>query len=310
MTLSAIRYDALDYLRIFGAFGIVLFHGAQDTLVRQIGYSGLIIFVLISIFVSLQNQSNKSIAQFIVSRTPRILVPWLFWFFVYGIINIIIGKPFLPGGGITFSALLAGTNIILWYLPFIFLMSIIAFVYDQTSENITFIRKYRLIPFLVLSILSLISTPVWRPWSLSLGNPWAQWFHALPAVFIGMTLAYLHNHSSHKYKMSLYASIIILTSVWLIMIGQFDGVAIPYLVGTILFIVSIFVIHTSQNNGILMNISNSAYGIYLIHPIVYGVEYKLGFSENAALPVITFVLSLLIILMAKRIPIGFVQKVI
>lgn len=310
MTLSAKRYDALDYLRIFGAFGIVLFHGAQVALVRQIGYSGLIIFILISIFVSIQNHSKNSILQFIVSRISRIVLPWLFWFFVYGIINIIIGKPFLPDDGNIFSAILSGTNIILWYLPFIILMSIMAVVCDQALENIEFVKKYKLVPFLVLSILSLISTPVWRPWSLSLGNPWAQWFHALPAVFIGITLAYLHNHSSHKYKMSLYASIIILTSIWLIMIGQFDGVAIPYLVGTILFIASIFVIHTSQNNGILMNISNSAYGIYLIHPIVYGVEYKLGFSENAALPVITFVLSLLIILMAKRIPIGFVQKVI
>ena len=310
MTISAKRNYALDYLRIFGAFGIVLFHGAQDVSVRQIGYAGLIIFILISIVVSIQNHSKKSISQFIVSRTSRILLPWLFWFFVYGFINIIIGKSFLPGAKNTFSALLAGTNIILWYLPFIFLMSITAFVYDQALENIACVKKYRLIPFLVLSILSLISTPMWRPWSLDLGMPWAQWFHALPAVFIGMALAYLHNHFPYKLRILLFASIMILTSIWLIMNGQYNGVAIPYLFGLILFLASIFTIRTSQNNRMLMDISNSAYGIYLIHPIVYGIECKLGFAANVMLPVLTFVLSLIIILMAKRIPIGFVQKVI
>jgi peptidoglycan/LPS O-acetylase OafA/YrhL len=303
------RNYAFEYLRIIGILGIIFFHGAQILLIRQIGYSGLIIFILVSIYLSSTQNTEEHIKKYIAKRAARILVPWLFWFIVYGLLNIINDKKFLPEG-LGVSSVLAGTNIILWYLPFIFLMSIVAFVYNHASEHNAFVRKYIMLLLGVLSILSLLSTPIWRPWSLSIGNPWAQWCHALPAVFIGMTLAYLHKHSSDKVRTLLYAGIIIMASIWLIMLGQYNGVGVPYVVGTILFLSAMFETGYQNSNQVLMSISNCSYGIYLIHPVVYGIEDRLGLPENAALPVMTFVLSLLIILMAKRMPIGFVQKVI
>ena len=208
--------------------------GAHVQSVRQIGYSGLIIFVLISIYFSVpQRSKERNILRH--PRAARLLVPWLFWFFIYGIINTIMGKSLLPGGGIRLIALLAGTNIILWYLPFIFLMGIIAFAFDQVSEDIAFVRKYRLIPFAALSLLSLICTPLLRPWSLSLGNPWAQWFHAAPAVVFGLTMRYLIEQHSGHLRASLFAGIIVLISIWLILIWEYNGVGIPYLLGVLLF---------------------------------------------------------------------------
>jgi surface polysaccharide O-acyltransferase-like enzyme len=304
------RNFAFDYLRIIGIFGIVFFHGAQEQLTRQIGYSGLIIFILISINLSVLRDRERNISKYIATRATRLLVPWLFWFTVYGLQNIARDKSFLPEGH-AFNVVLAGTNIILWYLPFLFIVLIITAFYDNKAQTHSIFKTCTLYFVPILSIILLISTPIWRPWSLELGYPWAQWFHAAPAVLIGIALVSLTRQYQGHLRVSLYSGIIVLISLWLILIGNYNGVGIPYLLGVLLFSSHLYwKSNAEQNHALLLKISDCTFGIYLIHPLVSGMEYKMGFPETAALPVMTFVLSLTIILIIKNIPIHCVQKVI
>jgi membrane-bound acyltransferase YfiQ involved in biofilm formation len=103
--------------------------------------------------------------------------------------------------------------------------------------------------------------------------------------------------------------IIILISTWLTLSGQWLG--IPYLFGILLFVTAVYLkFDISSHSKIIMTISNYTYGIYLIHPLIYSIEKKIGFSDNFIVPFLTYALSLLIIAIANKIPGPFIKKII
>jgi len=297
----------LEILRIISCFGIVLLHGADGSLVKDIGFSCLIIFMLISSYLLIP---QKNYSSFFSKRVDRLMIPWLFWFFVYGLLHIINGTSFLPATGNIVSAILYGTRMHLWYLPFIFITSVIIVFYYNMVEQHSILKKYNWVIFMLLSIVILIISPLWRPWSSDLGVPWSQWFLIFPAVFIGLTISNMNHHSSNYWKIILYVIIIILISTWLTLSDQ-HNVGIRYLFGFIFFVSAIYLkFDISSHSKIIMKLSNCTYGIYLIHPLIYSIEKKLGFSDNFIVPFLTYSLSLLIIIIANKIPGPFIKKII
>jgi hypothetical protein len=295
----------LEILRIISCFGIVLSHGNDAMWAREFGNMSLVNFVLIS-FYFLSSQKNYS--SFFLKRVDRLLIPWIFWFFVYGLLHVINGMSFLYVEGDIFSAILNGTRMHLWYLPFIFITSIIIVFYYNIVEQRSIFKKYNLVFFMLLSIIFLLSMPLWRPWSLVLGVPWGNWFIVFPALFIGASLTNLNHHSSNYWKIILYVIIIILISTWLTLSGQWLG--IPYLFGILLFVTAVYLkFDITRHSTIIMKLSNCTYGIYLIHPLIGTIGDKLGFSENLS-PYLTYALSLLIIIIANKIPGPFIKKII
>jgi hypothetical protein len=297
----------LEILRIISAFGIVLLHGTDGALVKDIGFSCLIVFMLISAYLL---TPHKSYPIFIAQKATRLLVPWLFWFFVYGLLHIINGTPFLYVAGNIFSAVLNGTRMHLWYLPFLFITSVIIVFYYNMGERHSILTKYNLVIFALLSVITLIMSPLWRPWSVDLGAPWQAWFLMFPAVFIGITLANLNHRSSDCWKMLLYVIIIILISVLLILSGL-SVVGIRYLFGFLLFVAAIYLkCDITHHSKLIMTLSNCTYGIYLIHPLIYSLETKLGLSDGPFLPYLTYTLSLLITILVKKLPGPFIKRII
>jgi hypothetical protein len=296
----------LEILRIISAFGIVLSHGKYAIWAREFGNISLIIFVLISSYF-LSPQKNYS--SFFSKRADRLLIPWLFWFVVYGLLHVMNGKSFLPVTGDIFSAVLNGSRMHLWYLPFIFITSvIIVFYYNMIEQRPTY-KKFNLIFLMLLSIILLFSMPLWRPLSLDLCKPWGNWFIAFPAVFIGASLANLNHPLSNYWKIILYLITIILISTWLTLSGQWLG--IPCLFGILLFVSALYLkFDITRYSKIIMLISNCTYGIYLIHPFIGSIEDKLGLPDNFILSFLTYALSLFIIIIANKIPIRFIKKII
>jgi hypothetical protein len=295
----------LEILRIISCFGIVLSHGNSAIWAREFGNISLIIFVFIAFYFL---SPQKYYSSFISKRANRLLIPWLFWFFVYGLLHIIKGTSFLPVTGNMFSAVLNGTRMHLWYLPFLFITSVIIVFYYNTVEQHSILRKYNLVFFMFLSIIFLFAMPLWRPWSLVLGVPWGNWFIVFPALFIGTTLANLKNKLSDYWKIILYMIIIILISTWLTLSGQWLGR--PYLFSILLFVTAIHLkFDITRHSNIIMKLSNCTYGIYLIHPLIGTIGDKLGFSQNLS-PYLTYALSLLVIILANKVPGPFIKKLI
>lgn len=297
----------LEILRIVSAFGIVLFHGADGPFVRDVGFTSLIIFALISSYLLIPQENFK---LFATKKTSRLLIPWLFWFLAYGLINILSGKFFLPVQNDIFSAILAGTKSHLWYLPFVFITSLsVVFYYNLTEHNVA-LKKFNLAVLVSLSIIILISSKLWRPWSLYQGAPWAQWFFTLPAVLIGATIFKLTAVSSGHRNIIIFAIAVVLITIWLIDSGL-RSVGVPYLLGFALFFSGTYVkFNTMINYKALITLSNCTYGIYLIHPLIYSIERKLGFSDTAVVPFVTYALSMLIILLINSVPIPLMKKII
>jgi surface polysaccharide O-acyltransferase-like enzyme len=300
------RNYSLEILRIISCFFIVFDHGNDADWAQKIGDLSLIIFVLLSAYFL---SPQKKYAPFFSKRVIRLLIPWIFWFFIYGLLHIMNGKSFLPVTGDIFSAVLNGTRMHLWYLPFIFIINVVLVFYYNVVEKSSILKKYNYILFILLSIAFLFSMPLWRPWSLELGVPWGGWFLALPAVFIGAVIANLKHLSSDYWKIILYVLIMLMISTWLTLSDQWLG--IPYLFSILLFVAAIFLkFDLANNREIIMKVSNCTFGVYLIHPLIYSIEKKIGFSGDFIMPFLTYALSLFIIILAHKIPVNFIKKII
>jgi len=139
---SGINYN-IEFLRIIGASGIICYHSSFPSC--RPGYAGLIVFILLSVYLLVSVQ-RKNIISLISRRAGRMIVPWFVFFIFYGFLNLINSKPFFPQPGI-FCSILAGSQIHLWYLPFIFLMGIPLFYVNRL------VWKYKKHALLILSML-------------------------------------------------------------------------------------------------------------------------------------------------------------
>ena len=79
---STQRNDSLELLRSVSAFGIVWFH-IVDAPARDIGYTGLVVFVLLSVALSQTSTSAVNLRQFALRRFRRLAPPWAFWCVIY-----------------------------------------------------------------------------------------------------------------------------------------------------------------------------------------------------------------------------------
>lgn len=284
----------IEFLRVLAVFGIIWFHSPHQLNGKVIAYSGLIIFILISVYY-LKKEKGR-IHQLIKKKANRLIKPWAFWFLIYGILNLFSSKSFLPES--TISAVLAGTKIHLWFLPFLFIVSVTFIIVQRTRINSIFADHF----ILIISIITLIAAPIWR---VDIERPWAQWFHAVPAVFIGITIS--NQNHFHKFMYCAYSVCIILISLLLIYMNL-SGVGVPYLIGFILFNLGLKIKKNIRINS-LLKMSKATFGIYLIHPIIFSINYKIGIQDYVA-AILTFVLSYLIIRSIQKLPFKITNKFI
>ena len=282
----------IELLRVISAFGIVWFHSGATG--NDIAYSGLIIFLVLSLYLAAQSTgAPKSVFH----RAKRLLVPWLVWFTFYGAINLARHRPFISFENGIVTGILTGPSTHLWYMPFIFIM-LLAFDW----------LRVRLSPRLIgyasaaLAIIVFITAYTWRPWSLQVGAPYAQFAHALNGVLTGVFLAYYFNLPKF------YRSVLLLVNLALAMylaILPMPGVGIPYLLAISLSAV-VLLYGRYQPKGINFNwLSECTLGIYLIHPFCFMIIYYFHIVDGAGVPLVVFVASTISVMLLKRVAPGF-----
>lgn len=248
-----IKRQDIELLRVFSALGIVWFH--SGVVGKDIAYSGLVVFLALSFYFAAQSTTApKSVLQ----RSKRLLLPWLVWFVFYGFVNLATHKSFFHiENGIIFG-ILSGTSIHLWYMPFIFIALVI---FDRIQER--FSPRTIAYASSVFAILIMGLAYVWRPWSLHVGAPIAQYAHALEGVFVGVFLA--HYFDLPKFDRSALLLVILALALYLTILPM-PGVGIPYLLA---IGISAAVLLANNNRAMGLNIgwlSECTLGIYLIHP--------------------------------------------
>ncbi|WP_124948703.1 acyltransferase family protein [Sulfuriferula thiophila] len=276
----------IELFRIISAFSIVWYH--SNVIGHEIAYGGLIIFLIISMYLA--GCSSYVAERPFLPRIKRWLTPWGIWFIVYGLVNIISHNPIIPlNNGFT-SGVLAGPSIHLWYMPFV-LACLLMF---------DIIRRYFIASHIawgagLLSILILGSTSIWRDTSIQLGYPIAQYAQALAAVVLGIFFAYARNIS--KQLQITLLLFIIATAIYVI---PYKGIGIPYLIGIFVGCILAFRILKIPSSLNFNIIAKNTLGIYFIHILILKTLVHSNTIHGIYLPVTTFFLSLLIIILLRR----------
>jgi peptidoglycan/LPS O-acetylase OafA/YrhL len=267
MSIHPTQFPAFDGLKVIAAFGIVWFH-TPHAIGREIGYAGLVIFLLISfIILNTRPQSNTTYLKYLQQRGKRLLLPWVFWSIFYGLIAMRQSYSFHE---FSLSGILTGTTIHLWYLPFAFLASFSVFTILKLTEKIS-TRLLVIIGTIVL-ILWLIVYPIFE--TMFTSSPWRQWNYGAASIPLGITLGQaLKLPPKQRYEIMLTIAIMmVILSVYLAQMNQF-GTGVSYMIGTIFVIIALSV--TIPSSAFVTKLSALTFGIYLLHPLVFMICYKL-----------------------------------
>lgn len=169
------RYHSIELLRYVCAVGIVWFHLKGPS--AWIGHSGLLVFVALAVFFSVQQQSP------IWNRT-RPLKIWIFWSGIYAIMKVIQALASNQPISSEFQLwmLLTGPVLPLWFLPFIYFANGFASHYTHltlSSSVSSWLEAFALICMAMICI-ALMGTFT--------SIPLSQWLLGASGVFVSLSI--------------------------------------------------------------------------------------------------------------------------
>jgi surface polysaccharide O-acyltransferase-like enzyme len=276
-----IRQD-IEALKLASALGIVWFHSGAEG--AGIGYSGLVAFLILSVFLSGHTSGVNAGA-----RARRLLVPWLVWAALYGFLRFVRRQPVISLKNGLAAGILSGPSIHLWYLPFIF-MVLVALDVAKTRVSLSLLCYSGAI----LAVLTFISSGEWIGASLRAGYPWAQYSYAAAGIFTGMYLMGVRAiNRQHRIPLLL---LILLSAAAAI---PLSGIGLSYLIG-IAACAPVLLSPAPMLAVDIRPVSQCSFGIYLIHPLILMVANGLKVNIGMLLPVIVFFLSGLLVWYFRR----------
>ncbi|MFP5221062.1 MAG: acyltransferase family protein, partial [Acidobacteriota bacterium] len=240
--------------------------------------------------------------------------PWAAWSVVYALAHMIKGRaPILLKGLVPFG-ILAGTNAHLWYLPFAFIVSCVILLVEgllphrtEGADNRKPAWNHTAAALCAISTLAgIVVLARWRAvgGGQGLPEPLGQWAHAAPAVLAGLVFRYAASGLARW----TFAVALAIASSYAWVIGD-PGTGIAYLAGTtgfmVLSTVPVFV------DARIRVWSACAYGVYLVHPLVYQ-----GFTRLVWVPMdfigatVTFCICLAVVYWARKIDFAPLRRIL
>ncbi len=277
---QANRNSAIDLARLFGAFGIVWFHAKAPG--SSIGYSALQLFMTLTILFSAKTGIDITYRQFLLSRFTRLIVPWLAWSVIFGAAKIIDSYyhniPFEEE--FMFWMFLTGPAIHLWFLPYVFCLSLLFLFLDKQRDKLNYSRG--IIPIFVTTNVFFIY--ILNTYEFSI--PFAQWLYVFPAAFLGWAMHLNRNSTKGFYLLSL--SIIAPCGAYIFL--DMPLLAEQFLIGGLLSI--IVTKWRWKEYKFISKLSSYSLGIYLIHPPIFSVLQRTMSLEQSAITLAILGISL------------------
>jgi surface polysaccharide O-acyltransferase-like enzyme len=272
------RNQAIEALRVLAAFGVVCFH--NDGPMRSVAYAGLSIFIILTMHFETGLNYDRHVRVSVLAK--RLLVPWCFWFVAFAGLNVALGQPALVNDANLVEVVFTGSSLHLWYLPFIFLAVVVVSVSKQNVSRLTL-----LLWSTAGSLVVFLLVPIWRPWSLGVGPPVAQYLHALTPLLFGVVIGTRQSH-----PMGRLALLTVLVAATVLAAMPYRGVALPHLIAGLLVLTALHL--KSQPPAWLRaeGISRYMLGVYLIHPAVLTIMHPAFGTGSLLVAVIAFVGSL------------------
>lgn len=298
---GTVRNQSIEALRIVAAFGVVAFHGKVSPV--EAYYGGLVVFLALSpMFEMGANFARKRSAA---ELATTFLVPFAFWFPIYGLVNLAKGKPVLIANDAL--GLFAGTSIHLWFLPFMFA---VLFVLNRFKYP-----SFRVPLFVAANVAMLaLTSPLWKDQPGLAQAPVGQWLHASAAVCAGIAIGL----SRGSVRMTVVTAALIavaVASLWFQADPLFSPLA--YSVGLSALLIALFVPVRWPANLNVAPLSACMMVVYLMHPLALTVfnvvlgkgTFATSLAAFVACSIATFVLReaapwLRPVLLAQRRPVS------
>lgn len=268
------RAAGIELLRILSCIGIVFFHVGGP--LATIGYSGLPIFMMISVALAVHRPltGTSGDQHVVLTRALRFGLPWLFWSTIYGIALTIRaeyeGRPlfelFLPW------MILTGPRLHLWYLPFAMVTTAALAVlarYGLIARTPRAATLFAAIGALAILICAAAITRVQAP-------PLAQWLFVAPAIPLGLILAARRPFASPDWSGLSRLTIGGLAGGTVALFLGWNDLAIPFMIAS----VATPLLWTLQRPAPrwIRQLSNLTLGVYLIHPMVHTIIERSKFA--------------------------------
>jgi fucose 4-O-acetylase-like acetyltransferase len=267
----------LEAVRTLSAFGVVWFH--SGVIGHDLAYSGLIIFIVLSIF--LYRRPCDGVFHSIAKKARRLILPWLIWCILYSLLLLARGRSPMDLSANIFGQLLSGTYYHLWYLPFIFLVLTII---DLSKVNLN--RPLVAYVSFATFIAAMLAAPAWRPISLGFNIPGPQYVHGAVAVLLG--IFFISSKSLAPKVAGSSMVILALASLWR---ANIPGIGVPFTVCIFVFALIYFSEYSGRLVAVAAKGGSYTLGIYLVHPLFLALTSKFV-PFGLALPMIAFMACL------------------
>ena len=294
------RIANIERLRILSAAAIVCFHTCGDlSIARHLGTVGILVFLIgLSAFVVNRSEPLDP-ASAIKRKARRLLKPWLFWSMVYAALPVLKvlhrGVPF--SDAFSWTMLVTGTRIHLWFLPFAFTAALLLVLADRALAGASIPRTAAIA--IVTGALSVFGFSIVQS-CLQLPPPLRQWVLGAPAIVLGLAIGKTTlRHKAEDRRYLYLLTILSPLAAYAALAWLFDGSWIND-AGTFAFryCASVAVIcFALQRQGTMDPISQKlaslSYGVYLVHPLV------MIFLDELNVPVRHPLLLLLLVLLVS-----------
>jgi peptidoglycan/LPS O-acetylase OafA/YrhL len=275
------RIASLEWLRVIASVGVIWFHTAGAA-GRQLGYAGLPILIMLSVSLTAGRTHGDSPHAFVAKRARRLIVPWVFWSIVY--LGFQLSRVFLKRANGLFpdglATILVGPSIHLWYLPFAFAASLVAYALGKKFTMGSVHIRSLILGGLGVAALGACSFAL-APGRL-IAVPFAQWAFGLPAVLLGLAIGPLALHGSdegggRRWLLMGLGSVVTVFCVALEWFGL-TALAVPYAIGVAL-VVSCLLLQGKAGPWAALA-GSLTYGIYILHPLIGGLLTFTGLKTS------------------------------
>ncbi|RQP23694.1 acyltransferase family protein [Piscinibacter terrae] len=280
------RRQDIELLRVLSAFGIVWFHSRAFG--GAVAYSGLIAFLILSI--TLGGKSGRPDVETFTRRVERLLVPWAFWFAIYGAWNVWQGQAIVPLEHGVAAGIMAGPSIHLWYLPFVFLVLI---ALDFIKAHIP--ARALALAAGALALVNLATAPWWRPITLTWHYPLLQWADAAGPVLVGVFL--LCAGTMPAWQRNAISALLVMSAI---VVAGFNSIGVSDAIGIAACLLISWRVLDGRIPVRVEALSEATFGIYLCHILVHRMLLMYGNVPGEWLPPAIFLVSAAFVMTLRK----------
>jgi surface polysaccharide O-acyltransferase-like enzyme len=263
--VNATRWPLLDVMRWPAIYAIVWLHTVPWNALTRFAVPFFVAACVFLVFQGVRRKPQRAFVEYGWNRFVRIYVPFLAWSAVYLGFKAIKSR-FLPNQPNDFpgiEVLWLGSFYHLWFMPFILLVSLVAFLVAKIVNG----RERLQWPVAIAALVAGVALSIWISPGATNAGPLDYMADALPAMFWAMTIGLVYSRAERRLPAIMhrgYLDVLLFVGsmAWLAVFGR-SGPA-ENMAGASLLLISLRPTDSATLSR-AARLPPLAYGIYLSH---------------------------------------------